>query len=109
MLKQTEKKLSRNSLFKLLAITIVGCSLIATNPQYSQHELIVSEICQQKSSQNNVLVCPLGYGNKNKTEFKRDSFSVYNIGILSYSTYEKKIASIGFFGNVFLSPNFTKV
>ena len=54
-------------------------------------------------------MCPLGYGNKKKSKFKRESFSVYNVGILSYSIYEEDLATIGIFGNVFLSSKIKKV
>ena len=46
-------------------------------------------------------VCPLGYGSKKVLAFERESFSVYNALILSYSIYEDEIASVGFLGNVF--------
>ena len=48
-------------------------------------------------------VCPLGYGSKKILAFERESFSVYNALILSYSIYDNELASVGFLGNVFSS------
>jgi len=101
--------LYKNSLFKFLLLIIIGCVLFGTNPNYEEHEIIVSQICQQNQSKENISMCPLGYGNKPKPIFSRDSFSVYNIGILSYSIYEEDLATIGIFGNIFLSSKIKKV
>ena len=40
---------------------------------------------------------------KNVLAFERESFSVYNALILSYSIYDNKLPSVGFLGNVFSS------
>ena len=75
--------------------------LAGTNPTYSQHEKKVSTICNGSQKAGDMTVCPLGYGSKKTVAFERESFSVYNALILSYSIYEDEIASVGFLGNVF--------
>ena len=99
----------KNSLFKFSFLFIIGCILFGTNPNYEKHELIVSENCQENQSEKNISMCPLGYGNKEKSKFKREEFSVYNVGILSYSVYKKDLATIGIFGNVFLNSKIKEV
>ena len=75
--------------------------LAGTNPTYTQHEKKVSTICNGSQKASDMTVCPLGYGSKKTVAFERESFSVYNALILSYSIYEDEIASVGFLGNVF--------
>ena len=75
--------------------------LAGTNPTYSQHEKKVSTMCNESEKDENMAVCPLGYGSKKIIAFEREAFSVYNAFILSYSIYEDEIASVGFLGNVF--------
>ena len=83
-----------------LVVLIAGMTLYATNPSYEQHENKVAKTCQ--TEQNGVAVCPLGFGSKSNSNFKRESFSVYSAGIISYSTYQEKLSSFGILGNVFL-------
>tara|TARA_B110000438_G_scaffold234904_1_gene231468 strand:+ start:56 stop:361 length:306 start_codon:yes stop_codon:yes gene_type:complete len=90
---------------KVIATIVTGFVLYGTNPNYEQHELIVSEICQSKGEEGTMLVCPLGYGKKDTAAFDRNSFSVYSAGILSYSTYQEKLSSFGILGNVFLNSS----
>jgi len=92
-------------LLKFFVTMIAGFVLYGTNPNYEHHELRVSKLCQSKISEDDMLVCPLGYGKKIATEFDRRSFSVYSAGILSYSTYQEKFSSFGILGNVFLSSS----
>ena len=92
------------STFFLTVILLCG-----TNPNYDQHESIVAQVCNSKTLNNDIPVCPLGYGKKEVAEFNRDAFSVYSAGILSYSVYEEKISSIGFLGNVFIYSNMKEV
>ena len=94
---------------KVLATMVTGFVLYGTNPNYDQHESKVAEICQAKGKDGTMLVCPLGYGKKDITEFDRNSFSVYSAGILSYSTYQEKISSFGILGNVFLNSSMDEV
>tara|TARA_Y100001968_G_scaffold323846_1_gene362196 strand:+ start:1128 stop:1433 length:306 start_codon:yes stop_codon:yes gene_type:complete len=96
--------------FLIFSITMtIGFVLYITNPSYEQHELIVAEICQAKGSEKNATMCPLGYGKKSASNFQPTLFIVYDAGILSYSTYEKKIATFGILGNVFSSFTMNKV
>ena len=90
-------------LFKFFVTMIAGFVLYGTNPNYEHHELRVSKLCQSKISEDDMLVCPLGYGKKIATEFDRRSFSVYSAGILSYSTYQEKFSSFGIFHSLFKS------
>ena len=86
-----------------LVVLITGMTLYATNPSYEQHENKVAKTCQTK--QNGGAVCPLGFSSKSESKFKRESFSVYSAGIISYSTYQEKLSSFGILGNVFLRSN----
>ena len=84
---------------------MTGILLYGTNPNYEQHESLVAEVCNRKAAGSDMPVCPLGYGKKSVASFNRNSFVVYNAGILSYSTYEEKFSSFGILGNVFLTSN----
>ena len=88
---------------QFLVVLIAGMTLYATNPSYEQHENKVAKTCQ--TEQNRGAVCPLGFGSKSKPIFKRELFSVYSAGIISYSTYQEKLSSFGILGNVFLRSN----
>ena len=72
-----------------------------TNPTYSQHEKKIADICNASQKSGEMAVCPLGYGSKKILAFERESFSVYNALILSYSIYDNELASVGFLGSVF--------
>ena len=49
--------------------------------------------------------CTDGQDNASISNFKRELFSVYSAGIISYSTYQEKLSSVGILGNVFLRSN----
>ena len=87
--------------FKILKLIITLSILYGTNPDYGQHEFKVATMRQSKDTSDNILMCPLGYGKKSASNFQPTLFIVYDAGILSYSTYEKKIATFGILGNVF--------
>jgi len=91
-----------------LVVLIAGMTLYATNPSYEQHANKVEKTCQIEQNGVAVAVCPLGYGSKSKSDFERESFSVYSAGIISYSTYQEKLSSFGILGNVFLRSNIKK-
>tara|TARA_B100000214_G_C23964460_1_gene627004 strand:- start:85 stop:390 length:306 start_codon:yes stop_codon:yes gene_type:complete len=91
--------------FKILPVIIIACILYGTNPDYEKHEIKVAMMCRLKSNSENTLLCPLGYGKKDISTFKQNLFFVYNAGVFSYSIYENRLTSIGFFGNVFLRPD----
>ena len=86
-----------------LPLFLGGFVLYGTNPDYKQHETLVSMTCKSNVGEENTPVCPLGYGKKSTTVFDRKEFIVYNVGILSYSTYEEKLSSFGILGNVFIT------
>ena len=92
--KKTIKIISPIALLLILAVT---------NPTYSQHERKIADICNASQKSGDIAVCPLGYGSKKILAFERESFSVYNALILSYSIYDNELASVGFLGNVFSS------
>ena len=94
--------MSKSFLYKMSALIISGFILYGTNPSYDQHETKVATTCLSNQTSKNVAVCPLGYGKKKVSNFDRASFSVFDAGLISYSYYENKLASVGFLGNVFL-------
>ena len=87
----------------ILPLALSGFVLYGTNPGYQQHEAKVAMTCQTKKGTETTTMCPLGYGKKSTVSFDRNSFIVYNAGILSYSTYEEKFSSFGILGSVFLT------
>ena len=91
----------QNKYLFIFSVFILGTILTATNPDYKQHQIKVEEFCQAKSSQDQVSLCPLGYDKINVANFDEKSFSVYSVGILSYSTYQEKISTVGILGNIF--------
>ena len=95
--------MSKSFLYKISALIISGIVLYGTNPSYDQHETKVATTCLSNQTGKNVAVCPLGYGKKESSNFNREAFSVFDAGLISYSYYENKLASVGFLGNVFLS------
>tara|TARA_Y100000588_G_C13731676_1_gene701710 strand:+ start:372 stop:677 length:306 start_codon:yes stop_codon:yes gene_type:complete len=95
--------------FKILTLIITLSILYGTNPDYGQHEFKVATMRQSKDTSDNILMCPLGYGKKSVSNFKQNSFIVYNVGILSYSIYEEELASFGILGKVFLRTSTNKV
>ena len=92
--KKTIKIISPIALLLIFAIT---------NPTYSEHEKKIADICNASQKAGDMAVFPLGYGNKKTIAFERESFSVYNSLILSYSIYDNELVSIGVLGNVFSS------
>ncbi len=86
-----------------LSLVLGGFVLFGTNPDYKQHEILVSTTCQGKATGKSTTMCPLGYGKKSTSNFDKKQFKVYSAGILSYSTYEDKFSSIGILGNVYLT------
>ena len=94
--------MSKSFLYKMSALIITFIILYGTNPSYDQHETKVAKTCLSNQSDKNVAMCPLGYGKKESSNFDRESFSVFNAGLISYSFYEEQLASIGFLGNIFL-------
>ena len=91
-----------------LPLVLGGFVLYGTNPDYKQHEALVSITCQSKGNEESKSMCPLGYGKKSTSAFDQKEFIVYNAGILSYSTYEEKLSSFGILGNVFLTLDSTE-
>ena len=91
-----------------LPFVLGGFILYGTNPDYKQHEALVSMICQSNENEESTTMCPLGYGKKSTSAFDQKEFIVYNAGILSYSTYEEKLSSFGILGNVFLTLDSTE-
>ena len=87
----------------ILPILFGGFVLFGTNPDYKQHEILVSITCESKGDGKSITMCPLGYGKKKSAGFDKKEFKVYSAGILSYSTYENKFSSVGILGNVFLT------
>ena len=94
----------RKYIVKVLPLILGGFVLYGTNPDYIEHEIKVAMTCQS-NGEKTATMCPLGYGKKSVASFNRNSFVVYNAGILSYSTYEEKFSSFGILGNVFLTSN----
>ena len=88
---------------KIFSSIVILLIFAATNPTYSQHEKKIAGICNASQKDDDVAVCPLGYGSKKILAFERESFYVYNALILSYSIYDNELASVGFLGNVFSS------
>ena len=95
----------RKYIVKVLPLILGGFVLYGTNPDYIEHEIKVARTCQLTDGVEAATMCPLGYGKKSVASFNRNSFVVYNAGILSYSTYEEKFSSFGILGNVFLTSN----
>ena len=91
-----------------LPLVLGGFVLYGTNPDYKQHEALVSMTCQSNENGESKSMCPLGYGKKSTATFDQKEFIVYNAGILSYSTYEEKLSSFGILGNVFLTLDSTE-
>ena len=94
--------MSKSFLYKMSTLIISVFVLYGTNPSYDQHETKVATTCLSNQTGKNVTMCPLGYGKKKISNFDRASFSVFDAGLISYSYYENKLASVGFLGNVFL-------
>ncbi len=82
--------------------------LYGTNPDYKQHQALVSMTCQSNENEERTTMCPLGYGKKSTSAFDQKEFIFYNAGILSYSTYEEKLSSFGILGSVFLTLDSTE-
>ncbi|OUX31903.1 MAG: hypothetical protein CBE24_04370 [bacterium TMED264] len=101
--------MSKSLFYKISALIISGFVLYGTNPSYDQHETKVATTCLSNQTGKNVAMCPLGYGKKKISNFDRASFSVFDAGLISYSYYENKLASVGFLGNIFLTNNSKEV
>ena len=94
--------MSKSSRYKIIVLFSLGFILYGTNPGYNQHENKFAMTCSSDQDDNKATMCPLGYGKKSSSSFKRESFSVFDAGLISYSIYEEKLATVGILGNVFL-------